>query len=65
MKDKQFQEEINKLEKEREDLLNQLSPDERAKYDEFRKKFSETDHAPDDPTPDSKDTKPNNKKSKS
>ena len=44
MSDNQYQTEIERLEREREELLKRLSPEERSDYEAFKRKFTETNH---------------------
>ena len=45
MEDNRYLDEIEKLEKERDLLLSLLSAEEREQYENFKKRFSETDHS--------------------
>ena len=51
MSDNQYQSEIERLEREREELLQRLSPEERSDYEAFKKKFTETNHGRDENRP--------------
>ena len=57
MEDNRYLDEIERLEKERELLLSLLSPEEREQYENFKKRFSETDHSQLPEKPDENDSK--------
>ena len=51
MADSDYQNEIERLEKEREELLKRLSPEERQAYENFKVQFTKANHQPNSETP--------------